>query len=130
MDFALLVTGIAIGLSVTAPLGPVNIIVIRNALRRNFVVALLTGLGAVAAIRLLDGTRPATVDHDDRSIRIGDHALDPHRIDHTGPDRVLQRPAWDHVRLHGDRHGGLHRLRLVRILRPVQRTSMEQSVFQ
>lgn len=49
MDFALLLTGIAIGLSVTAPLGPVNIIVIRTALRRNFPIALLTGLGAVAA---------------------------------------------------------------------------------
>lgn len=49
MDPILFVTGIAIGLSVTAPLGPVNIIVIRNALRRNFTVAVLTGLGAVAA---------------------------------------------------------------------------------
>lgn len=49
MDFILLVTGIAIGLSVTAPLGPVNIIVIRNAIRRGFPVAFLTGLGAVAA---------------------------------------------------------------------------------
>lgn len=49
MDFALLVTGIAIGLSVAAPLGPVNIIVIRTAIRRSFPIALLTGLGAVAA---------------------------------------------------------------------------------
>jgi threonine/homoserine/homoserine lactone efflux protein len=49
MDFILLVTGIFIGLSVTAPLGPVNFIVIRTALRRSFNVALLTGLGAVAA---------------------------------------------------------------------------------
>jgi threonine/homoserine/homoserine lactone efflux protein len=49
MDFILLATGIAIGLSVTAPLGPVNVMVIRNAIRRGFAVALLTGLGAVAA---------------------------------------------------------------------------------
>ncbi len=49
MDFVLLGTGIAIGLSVTAPLGPVNIMVIRNAIRRGFLVAFLTGLGAVIA---------------------------------------------------------------------------------
>ncbi len=49
MDIILLLTGIAIGLSVTAPLGPVNILVIRNAIRRGFGVALLVGLGAVAA---------------------------------------------------------------------------------
>jgi threonine/homoserine/homoserine lactone efflux protein len=49
MDLVLFATGIAIGLSVTAPLGPVNIIVIRNAIRRGFLVAFLTGLGAVAA---------------------------------------------------------------------------------
>lgn len=49
MDFVLLATGIAIGLSVTAPLGPVNVIVIRNAIRRGMLVAFLTGLGAVIA---------------------------------------------------------------------------------
>ena len=49
MDFVLLATGIAIGLSVTAPLGPVNIMVIRNAIRRGFLVAFLTGMGAVIA---------------------------------------------------------------------------------
>ncbi len=49
MDPALFATGIAIGLSVTAPLGPVNILVIRNAIRRGFGIAVLTGLGAVAA---------------------------------------------------------------------------------
>lgn len=49
MDFALVVTGMAIGLSVAAPLGPVNLIVIRAALRHGVVVALLTGLGAVVA---------------------------------------------------------------------------------
>jgi len=49
MDLVLLATGIAIGLSVTAPLGPVNILVIRNAIRRGFPVAFLVGLGAVVA---------------------------------------------------------------------------------
>jgi threonine/homoserine/homoserine lactone efflux protein len=49
MDLSLLLTGIAIGVAVTAPLGPVNILVIRNAIRRGFGVAVLVGLGAVAA---------------------------------------------------------------------------------
>ena len=49
MDLILLLTGVAIGLSVTAPLVPVNILVIRNAIRRGFGVAFLVGLGAVLA---------------------------------------------------------------------------------
>ena len=49
MDFFLLATGVAIGLSVTAPLGPVNILVIREAIGRGFPVAFLVGLGAVLA---------------------------------------------------------------------------------
>ncbi len=49
MDFFLLATGIAIGLSVTAPLGPVNVIVIRNSIRRGMLVAFLAGMGAVVA---------------------------------------------------------------------------------
>lgn len=49
MDLALIAAGIAIGLSVAAPLGPVNLIVIRAALRRGMVVAFVTGLGAVLA---------------------------------------------------------------------------------
>ena len=49
MDFSLLAIGVAIGLAVTAPLGPVNILVIRNAIRRGFGVAFLVGLGAVVA---------------------------------------------------------------------------------
>jgi threonine/homoserine/homoserine lactone efflux protein len=48
MDVSLLFIGVAIGLAVTAPLGPVNILVIRNAIRRGFTVAFLVGLGAVA----------------------------------------------------------------------------------
>ena len=47
MDVSLLFIGIAIGLAVTAPLGPVNILVIRNAIRRGFAVAFPVGLGAV-----------------------------------------------------------------------------------
>lgn len=49
MDLFLLATGVAIGLSVTAPLGPVNIIVIRNSIRRGMLVAFLAGMGAVVA---------------------------------------------------------------------------------
>ena len=48
MDLSLLVIGMAIGVAVTAPLGPVNILVIRNAIRRGFTVAFRVGLGAVA----------------------------------------------------------------------------------
>lgn len=48
MDLSLLLTGAAIGLAVTAPLGPVNILVIRGAIRRGFLAAFLIGLGAVA----------------------------------------------------------------------------------
>lgn len=49
MDFSLLLTGMVIGLSVSAPLGPVNILVIRNAIERGFGVAFAVGAGAVAA---------------------------------------------------------------------------------
>ena len=49
MDVILLLTGVAIGLSVSAPLGPVNILVIRNAINRGFGVAFAVGLGAVVA---------------------------------------------------------------------------------
>ena len=49
MDLSLLAIGVAIGLAVTAPLGPVNILVIRSAIRRGFGVAFLAGLGAVVA---------------------------------------------------------------------------------
>lgn len=49
MDFTLIAAGVAIGLSVAAPLGPVNLIVIRAALRRGTAVAFVAGLGAVLA---------------------------------------------------------------------------------
>lgn len=55
MDLSLLLAGIAIGVAVTAPLGPVNILVIRNAIRRGFGVAFLVGLGAVLADVLYAG---------------------------------------------------------------------------
>lgn len=48
MDPRLLFAGMAIGLAVTAPLGPVNVFVIRNAIRHGFTAAFLIGLGAVA----------------------------------------------------------------------------------
>ena len=49
MDFFVLATGIAIGLAMTAPPGPVNILVIRTAISQGFRVGFLTGLGAVAS---------------------------------------------------------------------------------
>lgn len=49
MDFFVLAAGIAIGLAMTAPPGPVNILVIRTAIGQGFRVAFLTGLGAVAS---------------------------------------------------------------------------------
>ena len=45
----LIIAGIAIGLAMAAPLGPVNLIVIRAALNHNLRVAILSGLGAVIA---------------------------------------------------------------------------------
>jgi len=48
MDLSLLLTGVAIGLAVTAPLGGVNLLVFRSAIRQGFAVAFLVGLGAVA----------------------------------------------------------------------------------
>ncbi len=49
MDFALIAIGIAIGLAVAAPLGPVNLLVIRAALARGMVGGLIAGSGAVLA---------------------------------------------------------------------------------
>lgn len=45
----LLATGIAIGLAMTAPPGPVNLLVIRTAIGQGFRVAFLTGLGSVVS---------------------------------------------------------------------------------
>lgn len=49
MDLILLATGIAIGLAMTAPPGPVNMLVIRTSIGQGFRVAFLTGLGAVVS---------------------------------------------------------------------------------
>ncbi|MGL6180955.1 MAG: LysE family translocator [Aestuariivirga sp.] len=49
MSLTLILAGIAIGLAMSAPLGPVNIIVIRAALGRGFWPAFVFGLGAVIA---------------------------------------------------------------------------------
>lgn len=65
MDPFLFATGIAIGLSVAAPLGPVNIIVIRTALRRGAGIAILAGLGAVLA----DGLFAAVAAYGIRSVQ-------------------------------------------------------------
>lgn len=53
MDFALISIGVAIGLAVAAPLGPVNLLVIRAALTRGMLGGLIAGSGAVLADVLL-----------------------------------------------------------------------------
>lgn len=49
MDMSLLIAGLGIGLAMAAPLGPVNLIVIRTALCHDLKVAFIAGLGAVLA---------------------------------------------------------------------------------
>jgi threonine/homoserine/homoserine lactone efflux protein len=53
MEWMPLVAGIAVGLAISMPIGAVNLLVIRTALRNGFRAALLTGLGAVAADLLM-----------------------------------------------------------------------------
>ena len=55
MDLKLLIAGIAIGLAMSVPLGPVNLIVIRTALRHELKVAFLAGLGGVLADVVIAG---------------------------------------------------------------------------
>jgi threonine/homoserine/homoserine lactone efflux protein len=55
MDLSLLIAGVGIGLAMAAPLGPVNLIVIRTALCHDLKVAFLAGLGAVLADVLIAG---------------------------------------------------------------------------
>jgi len=55
MDWSLIIIGIAVGLAMSAPLGPVNLIVIRTALSHDLKVAFLAGLGAVLADVLIAG---------------------------------------------------------------------------
>lgn len=49
MDPVLLLSGVAMGLSMAMPLGPVNVMVIRSAIRRGLVGGLAAGLGSLAA---------------------------------------------------------------------------------
>ena len=49
MDQQLFIAGMSIGLVMSAPVGPVNLIVIRAALNCGFRAAFLAGLGAVLA---------------------------------------------------------------------------------
>ena len=56
MDLQLIIAGMSIGLALAAPLGPVNLIIIRTALNCGFRAAFLAGLGAVLADMLMGGT--------------------------------------------------------------------------
>ena len=49
MDFTLIATGLAIGLAIAAPFGPVNIMVIRGTLRRGLAGGLAAGGGSLLA---------------------------------------------------------------------------------
>ena len=55
MDLTLIIAGLGIGLAMAAPLGPVNLIVIRTALCHDLKVAFLAGLGAVLADVVIAG---------------------------------------------------------------------------
>jgi threonine/homoserine/homoserine lactone efflux protein len=55
MNLSLIIAGVSIGLAMSAPVGPVNLIVIRTALNHDVNVAFLAGLGAVLADVLLAG---------------------------------------------------------------------------
>jgi threonine/homoserine/homoserine lactone efflux protein len=48
-DLKLISAGLAMGLAIAAPLGPVNIIVMREVLARGAMAGVITGLGAIAA---------------------------------------------------------------------------------
>ena len=49
MLFESLVAGLVCGFVVAVPIGPVNLTVIKQALRRGFLPAFLVGLGAMSA---------------------------------------------------------------------------------
>lgn len=55
MDLWLIIAGLAIGLATSAPIGAVNLIVIRTALNYGFMPAFFAGLGAVAADMVMAG---------------------------------------------------------------------------
>jgi threonine/homoserine/homoserine lactone efflux protein len=71
MDLSLIIAGIAMGLAMAAPLGPVNLMVIRSALNHNIRAAVMSGMGAIIADTLmasiaalgLRGIEHAIVDH-------------------------------------------------------------------
>ena len=52
MDWQLIASGIVIGIAVAAPIGPINLMAIRNTLSHGFLSGVFTGTGAV----LGDGT--------------------------------------------------------------------------
>ncbi len=49
LDLKLISAGLAMGLAIAAPLGPVNIIVMREVLARGALAGIIAGLGAIAA---------------------------------------------------------------------------------
>ena len=55
MNWQLIIAGMSIGLAMAAPLGPVNLVVIRTALNCGFRAAFLAGLGAILADMLMAG---------------------------------------------------------------------------
>lgn len=55
MDPQLVIAGMSIGLAMSAPVGPVNLIVIRTALNGGFRAAFVAGLGAVLADMCMAG---------------------------------------------------------------------------
>ncbi len=55
MDWSLIIIGTVVGFAMSAPLGPVNLIVIRTALCHDWKIAFLAGLGSVLADVLIAG---------------------------------------------------------------------------
>lgn len=55
MDPKLVLTGLAIGIAISAPVGPVNIMAIQRALRFGFLSGLMAGAGAVIADAIFAG---------------------------------------------------------------------------
>src|SRR3954453_990171 len=47
MGLDVVIVGLLIGVAIAAPIGPINLIVLRNSLRRGFQAGVLTGLGSV-----------------------------------------------------------------------------------
>src|SRR2546423_9971958 len=47
MGAEVILAGVLIGIAIAAPIGPINLIVLRNSLRRGFQAGVLTGFGSV-----------------------------------------------------------------------------------